>query len=235
MKIRNLLTILCLCTSYVNAQMYFEVNTGVNKSNLISKKAEGVNIKSRIGYIITSNINIPLTNTLTMQTGLEYEFAQHEINSVKYTYIDIALVFKKNSKEIAYNSYINVPVKLLYKIPSGKGSFNFGAGPYLNIGISGKRKIDQTTFYIDLDDNTVGFWGAYHYNKNVKYGSADTTIRRASIGVGANLSYILSKNFKFSLYSNIVLTDQDNVSGETTKPITYGIGIGYIFGRINQK
>ncbi|MBK7883009.1 MAG: PorT family protein [Chitinophagaceae bacterium] len=228
MKTKNLIIVFCLWAYSTKAQIHFEVTAGINNGNFITK-ADGENIKYNkpdIGYIVTGNAYIPLSTNLLIQTGLQYESVHSKLNYIK-SYVSNDMITTRTIIGTSYINYINIPVKLFYVIPAGKSYFNFGAGPYLGIGISGRTKA-YDKFEITEDGVTTKTW-EYNHNTKREFGSAATTLKRIGLGAGINASYILAKSVSFNLYSNIGLTNQSN-SGKS-KSITYGVGIGYIFGK----
>jgi hypothetical protein len=98
----------------------------------------------------------------------------------------------------------------------------------LGIGIGGKSKstdITETT----TGSNTTR--SVYEYNAKIKFGNADTAIKRTNLGVGLNLSYILANNISFSAFSNIGLSNINNQNKYNSKTYAYGITVGYVFAK----
>lgn len=229
MKIKNLIIVLCLINLTSKAQVYFGVNAGANMGNIITKinGTKDDAIKSAAGYIISGDINIPVSNNLLFQTGLQFESIHNKVNT-EGTSSGGGFTIKETFSGKSHLNYINIPVKLLYKIPLGSGSFTFGAGPFIGIGIGGKAEstdITETTFA----GNTTR--SVYEYNAKVKFGSADTAIKRTNFGAGINLCYVISNNISFSAYSNIGLSNISNAAKQNSKTIAYGVTVGYVFGK----
>jgi len=116
-------------------------------------------------------------------------------------------------------------------MPVGNSSFMIGAGPYLGMGVGGQSKstnIVENTFGGNTTRNES------NYKEKIKFGRGDTAVKRINAGVGANLCFVLANNIKFSLYSNIGLMNINNADKGSTKTISYGLTVGYVFGRQDQ-
>lgn len=225
MKIRILIIVFCLCNLYAKAQIYFDVNAGVNRGNFLSK--ENKTIKPDIGYIISGDINFPLTANLLFQTGLQYESIHSKINTVSTTNIDDKSI-KETFDAKTFINYINIPVKIFYSLHANNGVFKFGFGPYLGLGLSGRNKssnITETT--VNGTNNTIK--DEFRYDEKVKFGSTDTTVKRTGIGIGVNTSFTFGNNLNLGIYSNLGLTNQNNSDNQSTKSFSYGLTIGYAF------
>jgi hypothetical protein len=84
--------------------------------------------------------DIPIIKVLAIQPGLLFTGKGAKIQSGKST---DATYYKATTNPL----YIEIPVNAVIKLPlSSDGSnFFFGAGPYIAIGVGGKRKIDGKT------------------------------------------------------------------------------------------
>jgi len=221
-----LLSVVCLTS---NAQIQFGINAGVNMGKVTSKydgkKEEG--IKSAIGFIVSGDVNIPLGESLMFQTGVQFESVKSKGDDESTSNPFPGFTIKETSSNKLSLNFINIPAKIYFKMPAGGGSFMIGAGPFLGIGISGKQKGNsriETTF----GGNTTVTEDSY--DEKVEYGSADTTMKRMNFGVGVNLAYVLANNMKISLFSNIGLSNLQNADKYSTKIMTFGLTLGYVFG-----
>jgi hypothetical protein len=70
--------------------------------------------------------------------------------------------------------YIEVPVNLVFKTPTGNSNFFVGAGPYIAMGIAGKRKIDGQT----------ALGTTYHSESSIKWSNDDPTTLNDEEGAG---------------------------------------------------
>jgi len=230
MKIRILsvllLSAVCLTS---HAQIQFGINAGVNSGNIKSKydskKEEG--IKPGIGFIVSGDVNIPLGESLMFQTGLQFESVKSKSDEESTSTPYPGFTIKTTSSDKLSLNFINIPAKIYFKIPAGGGSFMIGAGPYLGIGISGKQKGNYKSESTYGGNTTVS---EDSYDEKVKYGSSDTTMKRMNFGVGVNLAYALANNMKISLFSNIGLSNLQNADKYSTKIMTFGLTLGYVFG-----
>lgn len=232
MKIKILIIFLCLFNLTSKAQVYFSVNAGANMGNIVTKinGKKDAAIKAATGYIISGDVNIPINSNLLVQTGLQFESIHNKVNT-EGTTSGGGFTVKQTFSGKSQINYINIPIKLLYKLPAGNGNFVIGAGPYLGIGVGGKSKSTDITETTSGGNTTRS---VYDYNAKIKFGNADTAIKRANLGVGLNLSYILANNISLSAFSNIGLSNINNQAKYNSKTYTYGITVGYVFGNKND-
>jgi Outer membrane protein beta-barrel domain len=229
MKIKNLIIALCLLNLTTKAQVYFGINAGANMGGIVTKingtKDKG--IKDAMGYIISGDVNIPLSHNLLLKTGLQFESAHSKVNTDGTTTAGGYTVRQIFNAKSALN-YINIPVQLFYTIPLGSGSFMAGAGPYMGIGVGGKSSSTDVT---ERTFGGVTTRSEYNYAAKAKFGSSDTTIKRINTGIGVNVNYVLANNISFSLYTNIGLANLNNENNYNSTIHAYGITVGYVFGK----
>ena len=103
--------------------------------------------------------------------------------------------------------YIEVPVNLVFKTPTGPVKFFVGGGPYLAVGVAGKNKVDgkflNTSFHSEEDiewsnddPGTLDYeeGAGYGIMKRFDYGlNATAGIQAAKIILGINYGYGLAK------------------------------------------
>jgi hypothetical protein len=229
MKIKNLLVAFCLLTLSAKAQVYFGINAGANMGGVVTKingtKDKG--IKDATGYVISGDVNIPLSHNLLLKTGLQFENAHSKVNTDGTNSTGGYTVREIFTAKINYN-YINIPVQLFYKMPLGSGSLMAGAGPYMGIGVGGKSSSTDVT---ERTFGGVTTRSEYNYAAKAKFGNSDTTIKRINMGIGVNVNYVLVNNISFSLYINIGLANLNNEAKYNSTIHAYGITVGYIFGK----
>ena len=204
------------------SQINFDVNAGVNIGNLHSKingsKQEG--LKAAAGYIIPLHLNIPMAKSLVIQTGLEYESVHHKFHS-SFTFPNSVADVVTNSSTNSHLDYINIPLKLYYKL---NPVFQVGVGPFIGIGISGKDKITQHT-------NGTGIYGnideVRKYSNKIKFGSENSEVKRFNMGLSLNLSYTFHKKIVLGLYSNFGVSNISNYDNVKARTFTGGLTIGY--------
>jgi hypothetical protein len=229
MKNKNLVILLCLLNLTTKAQVYFGINAGANMGGIVTKingtKDKG--IKDATGYIISGDVNIPLSQNLQLKTGLQFESAHSKVNT-NGTYTAAGYTVREIFTAKANYNYINIPVQLFYKMPLGSGSFMAGGGPYMGIGVGGKSSST------DITESTLGgvtTRSEYNYAEKAKFGNSDTTIKRINMGIGVNVHYVLANNISFSLYTNIGLANLNNENNYNSTIHAYGITVGYVFGK----
>ena len=147
MKIKNLILLLSFSNLTTKAQVYFGINAGANMGNIVTKidgKKDNA-IKAAVGYIISGDVNIPVAVNLLFQTGLQFESIHNKVNTESFTDFGGGFTRKQTFSGKSFINYLNIPVKLFYKLPLGKSSFMIGAGPNLGIGVGGMSKSTDIT------------------------------------------------------------------------------------------
>ena len=227
MKIKTLLIATFICTTTAKAQPYFSINAGANISNY-KTKVNGTNdgFKQAPGYILSGDVNVPLAGNVLFQSGLQFESVGTKINTTSTQSVG-GTVYKRVFDAKGNIAYINIPAKILYKIPAAKNNFIIGGGVFVGLGIGGKSSSSEVT-EATTGGSTVR--SVYDYSSKNKFGSADTAIKRMNFGVGLNAGYVLANNIAFSIYSNIGLANINNNKNYNTKTFAAGITIGYVFG-----
>ncbi len=102
--------------------------------------------------------------------------------------------------------YIEVPVNLVFKTPTGASKFFAGAGPYIAMGIAGKNKIDGKTI----------LGTTYHSEKSISWSNDDPTTLNEEEGSG----FGIMKRFDYGLNGTVGI--------ETTNLVVsanYGLGL----------
>lgn len=84
--------------------------------------------------------------------------------------------------------YIEVPVNLVFKTPTGNSNFFVGAGPYIAMGIAGKNKVDGKIAGV-----------AYSSERNIKWSNDDPTTLNDEEGSG----FGIMKRFDYGLNGTI--------------------------------
>ena len=102
--------------------------------------------------------------------------------------------------------YIEVPVTAVFKLPVAKASnFFFGAGPYIAVGIGGKRKIEG---------QNAGF--AFSSKENIRFSNDDPTTLNYEEGSG----FGIMKRFDYGLNGTIGLQMNNGLLS-----VNYGYGL----------
>jgi hypothetical protein len=84
--------------------------------------------------------------------------------------------------------YVEVPVNLVFKTPTGNSNFFVGAGPYIAMGIAGKNKVDGKIGGV-----------SYSSERNIKWSNDDPTTLNQEEGSG----FGIMKRFDYGLNGTI--------------------------------
>lgn len=102
--------------------------------------------------------------------------------------------------------YVEIPMNLVFKTPTGASKFFAGAGPYIAMGIGGKNKVDGKTI----------LGTTYHSEKSIRWSNDDPTTLNEEEGSG----FGIIKRFDYGLNGTVGI--------ETTKIVVsanYGLGL----------
>jgi hypothetical protein len=111
--------------------------------------------------------DIPILKVLAIQPGLLFTGKGAKIQSGKSTDLNYY-------KATANPLYIEVPVNAVIKLPiSDESNFFFGAGPYIAIGVGGKRKIEGKTLGV-----------AFSSKEKIEYSNDDPSTFNNEEGTG---------------------------------------------------
>lgn len=185
-------------SSFVNAQVQWNVKAGLNVSTLT-----GANADMKVGYHLGVGAELPLAKSFYLQpsflltakgaTGSSFGF-DATINPI----------------------YLELPVMFAYKIPVSKSSnFVLSAGPYFAYGIAGKVSIESEGVEANINcfgsgdhdlgmerfDLGLGIGGALEFNKflvglNVSYGLLNVAPEIYD-GTSHNVNIGLSVGYRF--------------------------------------
>lgn len=180
-------------------------------------QAQGGNAQIRAGLnlaniSVTDDGDVDQSNTLTsFQVGL-----LTDIRLAGLLHLQPGLVFSGKGSKVERGTdgsanyykatvnpyYIEVPATFLLKVPMGGASrFIAGAGPYLGVGVGGKRKLESALFNSERsitfsDDDPTTF--------NEEEGSGFGVLRRFDYGFNTTVglegkSVVLSANYGYGL------------------------------------
>ncbi len=152
-----ILAAFCLLASASYAQKSAAIlKGGVNFAN-ISNNDEGGYDDNRMltGFHAGIIADLNLTEFLAIQPGL--------------LYTSKGIRFENDLQELTFNPrYIELPVNLVFKTPTGQSKFFIGAGPYVAMGIGGKFKAE----------------GLFEFSSDIQY-SDDDPLTSDEEGAGA--------------------------------------------------
>lgn len=119
----------------------FGIRAGMNIANMTG---DIENNKSRIGFNVGVNVDIPILQSFYLQTGL---YATQKGTKIEDDYYD--------EEYSAKPLYLQIPILASYRYNfSDKTQLQFNVGPYFAYGISGK--VDDIDFFGDDDDQFGG-------------------------------------------------------------------------------
>jgi hypothetical protein len=131
------ITIAVLCLFMIgmtaNAQLKFGLKGGLTLAKMEFEDDEGKNTKFNTGFHIGALVALDLPLGLEFETGLYLNQKGFKIEeSFEGETFTMSIV----------PLYIDVPLKLNYKIEAGPAAIFFGAGPTISYGIGGKYKFE---------------------------------------------------------------------------------------------
>ena len=175
------------------ALMCFAITAGAQKSSAILRG--GVNLAN---VSVTDNGGIDDAKMLTsFQVGVI-----GDLNITSFLALQPGIVFTgKGSKTQRGNEgddnffratsnpyYVEVPVNLVFKTPTGSSNFFIGAGPYIAMGITGKNKVEGKIAGV-----------AYSRENDIKWSNDDPTTLNEEEGSG----FGIMKRFDYGLNGTV--------------------------------
>jgi hypothetical protein len=141
---------------------------GVNFANVSSdSKGEVDDANLLTSFHVGIMGDITIAKVLSIQPGLLFTGKGSKLQSGNPSDLNY---YKATTNPL----YIEIPVNAVIKLPIEKESnFFFGAGPYIAMGVGGKRKIEG---------KTVGL--AYSNNEKIEYSNDDPTTFKTEEGAG---------------------------------------------------
>ena len=141
---------------------------GVNFANVSSdSKGEVDDANLLTSFHVGIMGDITIAKVLAIQPGLLFTGKGSKLQSGNPSDLNY---YKATTNPL----YIEIPVNAVIKLPIEKESnFFFGAGPYIAMGVGGKRKIEG---------KTVGL--AYSNNEKIEYSNDDPTTFKTEEGAG---------------------------------------------------
>ena len=111
--------------------------------------------------------------------------------------------------------YVQVPVNVVYHIPAWEtGSFYFGAGPYIGVGVSGKNKVTS---------------GGTTVSQDIEFGSDEGQFKSTDFGVNGILGFQFTNGFLLGVNYDLGLSNIANSSDASVKNRVFGISAGFKF------
>ncbi|WP_295713124.1 outer membrane beta-barrel protein [Mucilaginibacter sp.] len=118
--------------------------------------------------------------------------------------------------------YIQVPVNMVYHVPVIVGDFYIGAGPFVGMGVYGKKELSA-------DNNNNGMHTMVTSNNKITFGD-DGDIRSDEYGAGAIAGIKLKGGLLLNLNYDLGLSNiAPDALGNKFKTHVFGASAGFIF------
>ncbi|MFZ2286365.1 MAG: porin family protein [Bacteroidales bacterium] len=138
--ILSAIVILVLSVTALQAQVTFGVVAGPNFQNMVGKDSDDDKLSNGllVGFHAGVSASIPIAPDFYFQTGLLFSQKGSKNNMV---------LFPVKASGDDYNtttriSYIDLPLRLLFRPQFSSGHIIVGFGPYVALGIGGTQKVD---------------------------------------------------------------------------------------------
>jgi hypothetical protein len=195
-----MVAVFALVTLQATAQkVKLGAKAGVNLANQ-TLSVGGEDFTSKLGLNLGLVTEFSFSKSISLQTGIGYNSRGAGIKHAGHT--DILLI-----------NTIEIPLNVVYKLPSAKGSFILGAGPNVGLNLSAKVK------------------GHDEPDEEIKIGSGAGQLKALDFGVNFVTGYEFNKNLFVQLNYNAGLTNLANVPGLTQRGSQFGLTLGYFFGK----
>ena len=178
-------------------------NAGTS-SSAPKRNLSGFNVNTRTGFHLGAMVEKSFSQTLNIQSGLLLSSKGAKISGNAFT------------SEIS-PLYLEIPVNALYRERFGNNKVQLFAGPYIALGIAGKRKV---TFGSETESNDVKFGTANDSNFTL-------TDVGMNIGAGIEIRRLLIR-FQYGL--SLLNLDPQGSDNEDIKHRVIGISMGYMLG-----
>ena len=172
---------------------------GINLANVSITKDGGIDDAKMLTSFQAGIIgNLHITSFLALQPGVLF--------TGKGTKTQRGNEGDANFYRATANPYfIEVPVNLVFKTPTGSSNFFVGAGPYIAMGIGGKNKVNGSIAGI-----------SYSSEKNIEFSNDDPTTLNEEEGAG----FGIMKRFDYGLNGTIGIEASNLVISAN-----YGLGL----------
>jgi len=195
MKKTVFLVILAMTTISMSAQN-FGLKAGVNFSSYYGSDAG--DLKSLVGFQVGGLYDVPLSGGFYLQPSAM-----------------LTMKGAKSSGSIDSNMkpfYLEVPVRVMYKLDAGPGKITLAVGPYLGLGLFGK----STT--------TVGGQSVSINLFTKEAGLSEAMLKRFDMGISSAIGYELTSGLFFNVESSLGLLNVSNDSNVKNTTISLVVG-----------
>jgi len=205
----------------------FWIRGGYNAANISTNADGGINdAKTLSTFHAGATVDIPVAPVLSVQTGLLLNGQGAKTN----WYVDEGNKSDNYVKTKFNPLYLQVPVNLVAKLPvSENANFIFGAGPYAQVGVGGKSKVETSFAGVQTS-----------YSDNIKFSNDDPLtdeeegarydrLKRFDAGINALAGFevdrfMITANYGLGL-TKINSTQSDN-ENDKNKFRTFSVGVG---------
>lgn len=200
-KLLSIAAALCFIAG-AKAQTSYGIKAGVNFAKYkISGGNATYTSDANTSFYITGYADIPVAPSFSVQPGLSLQGKGGKISAGEFD----------NDKDMKDNlMYIEVPVNIVYYIPTGEaGKFFLGAGPYAGFGIHAKSSQGN-------------------YSESGSFG--DAGIKTFDAGLNFLGGYKLTNGFLINAGYGLGLTNMyKDLDGVTSKNRVFSVGVGFQF------
>jgi len=179
MKKTVVMAILAMATISMQAQK-FGVKAGINISNYYGSDADAGDVKSLVGFQVGGLYELPLSGDFYLQPsamltlkGARSPQSGQDLNIRPY--------------------YLEVPVRVMYKLNAGPGKFTVAVGPYVGLGLFGTASM------------TAGGQSSSVNLFTKVTGNSEAVLRRFDMGASSAIGYELSSGLFFNVESSLGL------------------------------
>jgi hypothetical protein len=220
--------ILSLCCNQLQAQEpAFCIKTGINRATMRIATASIERTQKLFSFHLGAYADLPLTASLWLQPGLLLSGKGAKTQLASPT--DVTF-YNASSNPV----YLELPVHIVLKMPLNESArFFIGAGPYVALGIAGKRKAvgKLATVEYDLNERIV-------FSNDVPPATGRDAagfgqMRRFDYGIGATAG-IEGSRAVFSIGYGLGLAQLRSGSGNDEKHRVLSFSIGYRFAKNGQ-
>ncbi len=201
---------------------------GYNLSNISTGKDGSVtDSKALSTFHAGATVDIPVASMLSIQTGLLLNGQGAKTNW--YLNNDDK---SDNYVKTTFNPlYLQIPANLVVKLPvSQSTNFIFGAGPYAQMGVGGKSKVESSTLGVktsssddikfDNDDPTTADEEGAKYDR----------LKRFDIGMNALAGFEIDRfmiTANYGLGFSDIHSTQNSSDNDKNKFRTFSVGVGF--------
>lgn len=213
MKKYFIITVIIFSVHFLSAQKHsIGITAGGTLSNMRSKvDGRSVTIDSKFGFTAGIIADIELATNLSFQPQLNFtqkgSKEKDEFNGDKET-----LTLNLN--------YLELPLNIIYKIPTGRNQFFIGGGPSISMGTGGKFIYKSSAHPEENDKNDVNFG---NNEEEDDFKSFDGGINITG-GVYINKKFMVALNY-YQGFSNLFIKPVEN---ESLRNRYFGLRFGFL-------